>query len=211
MNKRNFIVFDTETTGLDETSQEIVQIAAVALNGDTFYDHQSGKFQQILKPSSPSTAEPKALSVIGDDLWAKAQASGLDQKTALSAFLQYCDTVNDRKSKYEKPMLVGHNVKFDIKFLVASCKRHGLIKTEDDLPFHYHSVDTMSIGFMFFHADPNVTSYTLDSVAKQFGIARKQDTHDAAEDVDITKQIFVRSMKAFREIRRRLRFNTTND
>ena len=206
MNKRNFIVLDTETTGLDEETQEIVQIAAEAISGDTLYDHQSGKFQAVLKPEKPETASPKAIEVLGEELWTTAQASGLDQKTALKSLLAYCETVNDRKNKYEKPMLVGHNIKFDLKFIVAACKRHGLIKTEDDLPFHYHTIDTISIGFLLFHTDPNVTSYTLDSVAKVFGIVRKQDTHDAGEDVSITKQIFIRSLKAFSEIRRRLRF-----
>jgi DNA polymerase III alpha subunit (gram-positive type) len=205
-NKRNIIVADCETTGLNpEKGCEIVQLSARAINAWNLEDHHAGCFNIILKPQRPDLAEDGALKVIGPKLWDEAQTNGIDPKVGLQQFMSWCEKVNDGKSAYSKPMICGHNIGFDLTFLNYWMIQYGLIKNRDDVPWNYAPLDTMTVCFLLFEADPMVENMKLDTFLKQIGIARSGQFHDSMEDVNLTTQALVRSMKFFRECRKRMR------
>lgn len=206
LNTRNYIITDLETSGLDpDQGAEIVQIAAKAIVGTSLKDHPSGEFEVIIKPEHPELASPKAIEVIGQDLWNKALKEGLDRKTALKKYLAFCESVNDAKSKSNKPMFVGHNAKFDFNFLAKVMIKDKIIENSDDVPYHYNYLCTMQMVFELFETDPDVRDYRLDTALKIFGKARASSLHDAMEDTRATAALFVRFLKTFREVRRRLK------
>ena len=65
-----FVFVDTETTGLDHTKHEMLEIAIVVIeNGE------KTTIERKIKPTNLETAQPKALEVNGynEEEWAEAQ------------------------------------------------------------------------------------------------------------------------------------------
>lgn len=206
MNNRNFIVYDTETSGLKpEDGAEIVQLAATAYNAHDLAPHPAGEFHILLKPNFPEKASPDAINIIGEDLWIRAQKEGVDQKIGLQAFCEYVTRVNDSRQWATKPILAGHNLDFDMNMWEFWAKHYGVIKDFNKAPYASHiKLDTMDMMFSLFENDPDVVNYKLDTCLGIFKMKRTGDTHDALEDVRLTGQLFVRYMKFQRLCRQKL-------
>lgn len=205
--KRNYLVVDTETSGLrPEEGHEIIQIAGIAVNAWDLGIHHAGRFIVLLKPQRPEKADTKAIQILGP-LWERALKEGIDPKVGLQQFHDWAEKVNDGKAGYTKPMLTGHNIPFDDKFLQYASREYKVIKDDQSPPWDYHVVDTWSLMFTLFESDPNVFRFNLDTYLEQLGMARNSTigVHDAAEDVELTYKAFVRTMKFFRECRRRMK------
>lgn len=208
-NKRNFIVFDTETTGLDPLSgHEIVQLSAIAINAWNLEIHHAGTFNALIKPQNPEVAEAKAIDVIGD-VWTKANEEGLHPKVVFEEFVKWVESVNDNNNWYSRPMMVAHNLDFDIKFINYWFNKYKILSTNDkgeiDTPWSKIGIDTMTIFFSMFESDASITDIKLDTILEKLGLARKSADHNALEDVELLSQAFVRSLKFLRECRKRMR------
>ena len=96
----NFVVLDTETTGLRCTSDEIVDIAAIR-----FRDFQPvSKFSMLLASKKPIPPEVSAVNHITDEMVAGCPCF---QQVAAS-LVEFIGDDN----------IVGHNLPFDLKFIV---------------------------------------------------------------------------------------------
>lgn len=205
MNRRNFIVFDVETSGTDpDKNHEIVQLAATAINCHDLSPHYAGEFHLVLKPNYPECASPDALKIIGDELWQKALTKGIDQKLGLGSFLDYIRRVGT--SKYDNPILVAHNRQFDIKMLEKWCLRYNLIKDLElsSIPWNFMPFCTMQAMFALWENDPDVANYKLDTFLSLLGRKRSGNTHDALEDVRETAHCFVRYLRFMRHCRSKM-------
>lgn len=205
MNKRVILVADLESTGLDPEKGEIVQIAARAIHPASLDDHFAGSFNIILKPKHPDKIEQGALDVIGPALWEKAKTEGIDQKVGLQQFYNFCLKCSTDNTSYGKPMIAGHNIKFDIGWFTNHFVKYGIIKDPQDVPWHYNSLDSMTIAFLLFESDPMVRDFRLDTFLAQIGMAREGKHHGAVEDVNLTTQAIIRSLKFFRDCRRKMK------
>lgn len=196
MNKRNFVVYDIETTGLDyENGAEIVQIAAVTLN---YSDYEISKsipdFCVTVQPQSPEKANAKAIQVIGQDLWTKAQNEGMHPKTALRKFREYLAISNPSENPWEYPIIVGYNnCNFDDKFIEFWMRKYKIITSRNDCPWSNIKLDMLPMMFSIFGRD-NLKNNKLDTYAGLLGMKRTAETHDALEDVKITAEMFKRYM-----------------
>ncbi len=195
-NNRNFIVFDIETSGLDpKKGAEIVQISAVALKYSDYSELENGSFNVLVKPQKVETASKDAIAVIGESLWEQAKTDGLHPKVALRKFKEFLDSVNPTKKFWTSPILVGFNiVNFDIPFVKHQMLEYRIINDEEDLPWSNMQLDLSPLMFSIFGRD-GLKNNKLDTYASIIGLSRTGETHDAAEDVDITKQMFQRYMK----------------
>ena len=195
-NNRNFIVFDIETSGLDpKLGAEIVQISAVALRYSDYTEIENGRFDIIIKPQKPDKASKEAIDVIGKDLWDRANADGLHPKVALRKFKEYIEMINPTKKFWTSPVLVGFNiVNFDIPFVQHQMEEYKILDPGDDKPWSNMQMDLFPLMFSIFGRD-GLKNNKLDTYANLIGLARSAETHDASEDVDITKQMFQRYMK----------------
>lgn len=211
MKKPNFIVYDIETSGLKpEDGAEVVQIAAQALNFWDLEPHHAGQFQIILKPNQPDKASPEAIKVIGKDLWERALSEGVDQKVGLERFVKFVENVNDGGSTYTRPIRVGHNIRsFDNPFIEYWMEFYGILKRNSrgdlDGPWHIWCDDTMDMYRWLFSHIPAVPNYKMDTCAEILKISRSTENHDAAEDVSINTELFVRASKFIREMTRRMK------
>lgn len=104
--KKTFVVFDLETTGLNEHLDQIIEIGAVRVTDGKI----TGEYNQLINPGFPIPSNISAINHITDSM-VKAQPRIED---ALGDFLVF---VND-------DILLAHNAHFDIKFLAQACMRN---------------------------------------------------------------------------------------
>lgn len=104
-----FVVFDLETTGLDPSRDEIIEIGAIRVNRDSIH-HET--FQMLVKPTQVVPAKITSLTGITQ---AMLDAEGVPIEEALPAFL---DFVGDLR-------LVAYNAEFDMGFLTSAAARQS--------------------------------------------------------------------------------------
>ncbi|MEX2454669.1 MAG: 3'-5' exonuclease [Rhodospirillaceae bacterium] len=97
----DYVVVDTETTGLDPDSDRIVQIGAVRIAGGRLVE--DSRFERLVDPGRP--IPPASVRFHGIDDGTVADAPAIDE--ALQAFLDYAGDA----------VLIGHNIAFDLAFL----------------------------------------------------------------------------------------------
>ncbi len=104
---REFVVFDTETTGMPPGGR-LVEIGALKVRGGTVVE----RFERLVFPEAPIPPEVIAIHGITDAMVADAP----DARAVVSDFLAWIG---------DAPLL-GHNVSFDAAIVAAECRRFGL-------------------------------------------------------------------------------------
>jgi DNA polymerase III epsilon subunit-like protein len=160
---------DTETTGLDPHTQEVIEIAIILVD--------SGKrtltLHRKIKPERLEVADPYALKVNGYAANPEAWNDALPMSVVGPEIVSFL----------KGAVLVGHNVSFDREFLVRNLERSG-IKTK----ISHRSIDTITLAFE--HLQPlGLESMALDSVRKFLGWSAV-GAHTALKDVEDTLRLF---------------------
>lgn len=125
------IVIDGEFSGLDHKSQGLVSLGAVDL-----YNPEN-QFYGECRLEEDMTYVEEALAINGfsvEEIYDKNKPSIAEMITEFDAWLQTCTTPQ---------VLIGHNPKSDIDFLVESYKIAGI-----DYPLGHRSMDTHTIIMM---------------------------------------------------------------
>ncbi len=161
--KQDFVVFDIETTGFSPVENRIIEIGAVKVCGGKIVDH----FSAFVNPEVPIPFEIEKLTGIRDDMVVDAEKI----EAVLPEFLRFC----------EGCMLVAHNARFDMSFIMENCNRQGI---EHDFTY----VDTVGIARVML---PAQAKHTLDAVAKTLGVSLLNH-HRAVDDAEATAEIFVK-------------------
>ena len=171
-----FVVVDTELTGLDQRRDEIVSIGAVRISNMRI-DLQNC-FYTCLRPAGDL---PKTSTLIHRITPCDTEQSPpLDE--VLPEFVEYCG----------RALLVGHNVGLDIGFLnKALRKRLGGI-------LHNPCLDTMRLAMVYkqtqwenYYDRYNLNvSYTLGDLSKEYGLPIFGE-HNALQDAMQTAYLFL--------------------
>ena len=197
---------DIETTGLDPSQDEILQLAIVPL--DLRNSHQNSADFANCELRSPLNIRIKALNP--ERMSAEAQKiTGLDPYEGLNA-LDAKKAVNDwlRENNIEKVIPVGHNyTKFDGPFL-----RNSQAVIYDEV-FSHHELDTLIIARFanklceIRKGEKRFLSLKLMDLAAGLGIlsrpGRDSQTdacskpHDALSDATIAGEIFFKLFEMF--------------
>ena len=116
------VVLDTETTGLDKSRHEIIEIAILVLEGG-----QLKGFTQKIAPTHIATADPVALKInrYTPEAWQNAPTFA-DEANTIADLL--CGNV-----------VVGHNIQFDMGFIEKQLKASNV-----PIP-RYRTVDTCTL------------------------------------------------------------------
>ncbi|STB42923.1 3'-5' exonuclease [Clostridium perfringens] len=173
--KENIIVFDVESTGVDVTEDEIIQIAAIKLNkkGEVV-----DKFEKFLKNKKP-VKDSYYVHGFSDEM---LQRIGEDKEKVLKEFVEYS----------KDSIIVGHNVQYDINILCSELERNNLGK-----PKFKTFYDTLDIYRRFY---PGNINYKLENLSKVYDTKHKP-SHDAMDDIIATGELLVRAInEKIREI-----------
>ncbi len=161
------VIFDVESTGLDVTKDEVVQIAAMEL--------QDGKvvhsFERFIKPQT-TVGDSALVHGFSDEF---LEAHGQSANEVFQDFLQFIDGA----------LLVGHNVQYDLKIVRSHMNRVGL--SFDTLVGY---CDTLDIVRRLY---PDLKNHKLDTVSEFIGVDH-EPTHNAMDDILATKDVLVKSM-----------------
>lgn len=158
---------DTETTGLNEFDNDILDIAIIRVERDG----TETVFTSKVKMERPENASPKALEVNGytAEAWANA-------RSVQDVFQE----IHDRKL-LQDCILAGHNVQFDARFINATFKRLGI-----DARVDYHLYDTVTVALVFLKS--YLKSVSLVPVCAALGIPT-DDAHTAMADCRMAMRV----------------------
>ena len=165
-----FVVFDTETTGLDPKKDLILSIGALGIR------HNQILVREVLEMYLHQEYVPMGESIEIHGILPHGEENKILEKEALATFLNYIG----------KSILVGHHVKFDIRMVDMALARFGNYKLKN------HYVDT---GRLAVRVEPRLGkipgALSLDRLSERFGISTS-DRHTAAGDAYITAILFLK-------------------
>lgn len=186
----NYIVFDCETGGFDPDKNPIHEIAMISLDGKTL--KEINRLETYIKPYDDLITEDSALKVSG--LKMRDVERGLDKKEAVKMICAFMDEIKGSKFSTKFPILVGHNVDFDISFLKSLLERSGkdLSKFANRV-----SVDTLADARRH-NPDGSLISGKLGDVCERMGIKISQ-AHRAMPDTIATAELFRKFTQLMRD------------
>jgi DNA polymerase-3 subunit epsilon len=162
-----FVVFDTETTGLNIKEDKILSIGCIGIQDLKI--KVSDQFECYLKQERFRTNTVKIHGLLKEGSLEK-----IDEKEALITFLRYA----------KNSVLVAHHAAFDIAMINAGLKRMGLPKLKNKV------LDTGHL-FQKTKLDSSKAHFSLDELAKRFNIPL-HDRHTASGDAFITSLVFLK-------------------
>jgi DNA polymerase-3 subunit epsilon len=165
-----FVVFDTETTGLDPKKDRILEIGAVLFKKDDYIiTGEVSTFQCFIKQSQPIPKDATAINKITDEM----VIDGNSEFEALDLFFEF---VGPRD-------LYAYNSKFDKDFIDQTSIRCGYSKS----PILGDVYDVYKFVRESYEIKPN---YRLGTVAKHFGLDSK-GAHRAVKDSVLALGCFI--------------------
>ena len=164
-----FVVFDIETTGLDNTKNNITEIGAVKVVNGEIVD----KWSTFVNPLMPIPEEIQNLTGISDEMVSNAETIA----DILPKFKKFC----------EGCVLVAHNASFDIGFMKKKASELG-----ETFDFPY--VDTLMLARCMY---PFLHNFKLDTITKHLNVIL-ENHHRAVDDAKATADMFVKMLSQLR-------------
>ncbi len=159
-----FVIFDTETTGLDPSSGDrIVELAALKFKGS----EKISEFQALVNPGKPVSEAAFAVNKISVQMLKEAP----QPETVIPKFVDFI----------QGSCLCSYNAGFDLEFLNNEFKILGLPALKDIL-----IIDALKMAKRLM---PGLERYALWFVADKLGI-KIQQQHRAFADVELTWAVF---------------------
>lgn len=170
-----FVVFDTETTGLDILQDRVLSIGAVVINENVI--DVSDSFEMYLEQE-----EFKAETVEIHGLLKEGNLTKASEKNALEKFVNFLGN----------SVIIAHHAAFDIDMINAALKRMRLPKLKNK------SIDT---GILYKKLEgKNDKHFNLDVLSDEFSIP-KHDRHTASGDAFITAILFLKIISKLKQER----------
>ena len=161
------IIFDTETTGLENRLDRVIEIGGVEL----FNHFPTGRTFHVYINPGDRKVHPDALAVHGitDDF--------LKDKPPFSAVVQ------ELLEFFDGAKWIAHNATFDMGFINAELDRLGLPPVPND-----QVVDTLSLSRRKHPMGPN----SLDALCRRYGIDNSHRTkHGALLDSELLAEVYI--------------------
>jgi DNA polymerase-3 subunit epsilon len=167
-----FHLVDTETTGLSPTSNRVIELATVTVQGGRIVD----RFETLIDPGVSVPPRITQLTGISAPMLVGAPAPS-------EAYRRWQAYVAKRPGHF-----VAHNARFDWDFLQAEFDRADL-----DWPFTRWTCTVRLARYCL----PQLPKHGLESLIKHFGI-RVGDRHRALADIEATAEVFAHCLAILR-------------
>lgn len=175
--KKPIIVYDTETEGFSAKEHRIIEISAVKLDPGTLSVLDS--MTEYINPGRPLADRIVELTGITDDFL----SDYMPEQYVFPKILAFFGN---------NPVVIGHNVSFDNRFLDAAYKRAGQTLTfaaEND-PHLMCVIDTCQMARELLHKPTEIADHKLNTVAAYYGADAGLTWHEAGDDVTACCRIF---------------------
>ncbi|MGR9170209.1 DNA polymerase III subunit epsilon [Rhizobium sp. KDH_Rht_773_N] len=161
------IIFDTETTGLDNRTDRIIEIGGIEL----FNHFPTGRTLHLFINPGDQKVHPDALAVHGiTDEFLKDKPP-------------FADLVEEILEFFGDGKWIAHNATFDMGFVNAELARLGLPPILPD-----RVVDTLSLARRKHPMGPN----SLDALCRRYGIDNSHRTkHGALLDSELLAEVYI--------------------
>lgn len=167
INKVRFVVFDTETTGLNPKEDRVLSIGCVAIND--LKVKVSDQLECYLKQEQFNSDTVKIHGLLKEGKLTK-----IPENEAIIQFLDYV----------KNAVLVAHHAAFDVAMINNALKRLGLPKLKNKV------LDTGHL-FQKTKLDTTKPHFGLDELSERFNIPL-HDRHTASGDAFITALLFLK-------------------
>ena len=167
----NLVVLDTETTGLSQARDEVVEIAAVRLDRGRLAE----TFHSFIRNAVP-VGESLSIHGWSDDFLRRNGRLADEVFRELTRFIG-------------RAPVVGHNIRFDLGMIRAHAGRVGEAMAEAEVS------DTWAISSRLL---PDLFDYRLETVCKAMGVACPP-RHKAEADVAATAELLMRLLPKLKE------------
>jgi DNA polymerase-3 subunit alpha (Gram-positive type) len=168
---------DTETTGLDETQHEIIEIAAIIYNPHS--DEVLDEWEMKIAPQHIETAQLKALQING-----YINNPGLYTGSLNSALIKL-------NSMVAGCMICGQNTDYDLKFLYRAMSDLGIKPSFD----RHRKIELMSMAW-FAVKDSDIPGMSLANLCDYFGVSNV-GAHGALVDCRRTLEVYRALMRYY--------------
>lgn len=163
-----YVVFDTETTGLDSSKDEIIEIGACKIVDGKITE----VFSTFVKPSKKIPAEITNLTGITDEMVKDAPTINY----VLPDFYKFCYGAT----------IVAHNLAFDMGFVQNVAKRFSF-------NFNNNTMDTLEMAKKKIGGLKN---YKLGTIVEHLGV-ELENAHRAVNDATATAKVFIKLMQNY--------------
>lgn len=199
----NVVIFDLETTGVDVSKDEIIQIGAICM--DSITGKEISSFEVKLLPTAKGVVSLNIMKESGfnncydPEIWG---LEGVSKSLALNRFAGWVGRFTDQKRaakqtgrSYYVVQGCGYNAaKFDHPFILNVCRFHNIF-----LPMDMRVWDTMQFAMLYFavrNIEPE--DYKLETITKNMKI-ELLNAHDALEDARATAKITFSILNSLRK------------
>ncbi|MDE6240960.1 MAG: PolC-type DNA polymerase III [Anaeroplasmataceae bacterium] len=162
-----YVVFDIETTGLSQSYDEIIEIAAHKVYQGGIID----TFEVFVNPGRPIPEKIVGITHITDDMVKDA----LSIQEILPKFMEFC----------KDSILVAHNATFDVGMIYRDVKKYHM--NYEMLPV----IDTLNLFRAGYGTE--VKTFNLKSLSKYFKVKQEQH-HRATDDTRVTALCFIQML-----------------
>lgn len=175
---KDYIVVDLETTGLNPSFDEIIEVACIH-----FVDgHEVSTFHSYVQPE-PFDDDGKNVYI--DDFI--SELTGITNETLQNA-PKFKDIAEQLFDYLDGAFIIGHNVNFDINFLYDN------FAASLGKEFHNDYMDTMRLARIVM---PDLQHHRLKDLCEVFNITETQ--HRAMNDCEITQEVLSRLLAIVEE------------
>ncbi|TPN82460.1 3'-5' exonuclease [Aquimarina algicola] len=173
-----FVIFDTETTGLNTQTDRILSIGAIGLTGNVIDITDS--FEMYI---TQDTFNPETVKIHG--ILKQGHITKVSEKEAIQLFLEYI----------KDSILVAHHTRFDLTMINNALARLQLPKLKNK------TLDTEILFKKTKLCNQHNQRYSLDKLCNIFNIAM-HDRHTASGDAYITSLIFLKIIALLKKERK---------
>lgn len=186
--QKKAIYLDVETTGLDCTKHEIIQLSGmVVINGKV-----AGEFDYKVRPSNTTDVDATILSMQNRTI---EEVRGYpESKMVYKQFVELLSKHVDKYDKTDKFYPVGYNVEFDLNFLQRFFKSNG----DNYLGswINWRKIDVLNlVYFLDYLGLLDLENYKLGTVCKNYNL--DLEAHNALNDIKSTRAILHKLHKEF--------------
>ncbi|MBX6352327.1 MAG: PolC-type DNA polymerase III [Thermoflavifilum sp.] len=166
-----YVVFDTETTGLNAREDTLIELAAVKVRGGEIID----TFATLIDPERALPPKIQELTGITPEMVAGQPKLA----EVMARFREFA----------EGAVLVAHNAEFDVGFLGHAAQRLGLA------PWTEPVIDTLALARALY---PEERNYKLKTLTQKFNV-ELVNHHRALADAEATAKVFLHMLAALRQ------------